>query len=239
MRKRLTVIVLILYMSGTPATYAQSTDVTDLFYRLRTKIERVKDYVADVRMTIDVSFMRIPPLNGTLYFKAPGKLKLERKGGIAILPKKSIDLTLNKMIPLGNVTVINAGTDTINGKIVQVVKIVPDNDQTGIVLTKVWIDATQLLALRTETTSRDNGTMKMNLEYGKYADMCLPDKVVFIIDVKDYKLPKGVTMDYDAGADIAATNTPKPPIKKGKIQVNYLKYQVNTGLSDEVFIEKR
>ena len=238
MRKVFYVLVLIISLLYTPTVYAQTVDATDLFYRLRTKIERVKDYVADVRMTIDVSFMRIPPLNGILYFKAPGKLKLERKGGISILPKKSIDLTLNKMIPLGNVTVINAGTDTINGKTVQVVKIVPDNES-DIVLTKVWIDVAQLLALRTETTTRENGTMKMNLEYGKYADMCLPDKVVFIIDVKNYKLPKGVTMDYDADPDLATQKSKLPPIKKGKIQVNYLKYQVNTGLTDAVFVEKR
>lgn len=239
MRKVFSVLGMIICLSYTHTVYAQTVDATDLFYRLRTKIERVKDYVADVRMNIDVSFMRIPPLNGTLYFKAPGKLKLERKGGISILPKKSIDLTLNKMIPLGKVTVINAGTDTVDGKMVQVVKIVPDNDQSDIVLTKVWIDVSQLLALRTETTTRESGTMRMNLEYGKYADMCLPDKVVFIIDVKDYKLPKGVTMDYDGDADIVANKSKKPPIKKGKIQVNYLKYQVNTGLTDDVFIEKR
>lgn len=221
---------------------AQQTDAEALFYRLRDKIVSVKDYTARVKMKIDISFMKVPPLNGTLYFKSPDKLRLERNGGISIMPKKSVNLTLNNLIPSGGATVIDAGTDTVAGKTVRVLKVVPNSDQTDIVLTKMWVDEERLLALKTETTTRDNGTVKVELEYGRYTDLALPDKVTFLLDVKEYKMPKGVTMDYDDGSEAteikkAADDNKKR--KKGKIQIAYLDYKINTGLSDAVFAEKK
>jgi hypothetical protein len=58
------------------------------------------------------------------------------------------------------------------------------------------------------------------------------------MDVKEYKLPKGVTMDYDEGnTPTQKSDAPKLP-KKGRIEIRYLSYKVNVGLSDAVFAEK-
>jgi outer membrane lipoprotein-sorting protein len=211
-----------------------------LFYQLRSKVESVNDYVADIRMRIDVSFMKIPPLSGRLYFKKPGKLKLERNGGIAILPRKTMNITLNNMIPEGGATVIDAGYDTVGKIKVRVIKVVPNNEQNDIVLTKIWVDEAHMLALRTESTTRDNGTMKMDLEYGRYANLALPDKVTLFIDVKEYKVPKGVTMDYDGVDELdAARRNAKGKQRKGRIQIIYASYRINTGLSDAFFAENK
>lgn len=229
----------ILLLPAHNAVYAADTDAATLFYKMRERLGYVKDYVAEVRMKIDVSFMRIPTVQGKLYFKAPDKLKLERNGGIAILPKKNINLTLSNLVPSGNTTVIDAGYDIIDNQKVRIIKVVPEQEQNDIVLTKIWIDEAHLLALRTETTTRDNGTIKMDLRFGKYADVALPDKVIFYIDVKEYKLPKGVTMDYDGNENIAGSQTAKgSKARKGKIQIEYLSYIINKGIPDEIFAEK-
>lgn len=216
---------------------AQQPTAEELFYKIRAKLDVVKDYVADVKMKIDVSYMRVPMLRGTLFFKAPDKLKLERNGGISILPKKSISLTANSLIPSGHATVIDAGYDTVQNRRTHVIKIVPDDDGNEIVLTRVWVDEERMLALRTETTTRDNGTVKMELEFNNYINLSLPDRITFYLDVKDYKLPKGVTMDYDNG-DSPLKKAGNGKQKKGKIQITYLNYKVNTGLLDSIFTEK-
>lgn len=221
-----------------PAYVNAQSSADELFYKLRSKLEGVKDYVADVRVRIDVSFMRVPPMAGKLYYKAPDKMKLERDGGISILPKKSMNLTMSNVVPEGGVTVIDAGYDNIGDKNLRVLKIVPNDERTDVVLTKIWVDEARLLALRTETTTRDNGTIKMELSFGKYVAQALPDRITFYLDVKDYKLPKGVTMDYD-DMQAATTKTSPPKPRKGKIEINYLNYKVNQGLSDAVFIEKK
>ena len=180
-------VLLCVFVFTAHVSIAQGNSAQELFYKMRARLESVQDYIADVRMKINVSFMRIPTLYGKLYFKSPDKMKLERNGGISILPKKSISLTLNNLVPAGEVTVIDAGSETVNGKQLRVIKVVPENDQTDIVLTKIWVDEERLLALRTETTTRENGTISMDLSFGKYVQYALPDHVVFYVNVKDFK----------------------------------------------------
>ena len=215
---------------------AQTDTAAVLFKNLRSRIDKINDYVADVKVKIDVSFMKVPPLGGKLYFKAPDKMKLERNGGVSILPKGNVNLTLNSMFPKGEATVIDAGKDIVNGRSVRVIKVIPDDDRSDIVLTKIWVDYERNLALRTETTTRDNGTIKMDLAFSKYLQWGLPDKVIVHLDVKEYKLPKGVTMDYDTQQNAPPATDGKN--KKGKIEINYLNYEVNKGLSDKIFVEK-
>lgn len=215
------------------ALRAGATDATKMFDSLRHKILVVKDYTATVKMKINVTYMRIPQLGGTLYFKSPDKMRLERHGGLSILPKKNINLTLRNLIPTGNVTVIDAGTAVIAGKNTRIIKVIPEDEKSDIVLAKIWVDEKDLLAIKTETTTRTGGTMIMDLQYGNYAAYGLPDRVLITMDVKDFKMPKGVTMDY------METNEPKPgkdtKEKKGTIQISYLKYDINKGLDDKVF----
>jgi outer membrane lipoprotein-sorting protein len=234
----ITIYFLLLFMLPVQVVAAQP-DANTLFLKMRQKLEYVKDYVADVKMKVDVSFMRVPQLHGKLYFKAPDKMKLDRSGGISIMPRKSISMTLNNLVPSGEATVIDAGVDQVGSIKTRVIKVVPGTEQTDIVLTKIWIDEERLLALRTETTTRDNGTINMDLVYGKYADIGLPDKITFFVDVKEFKLPKGVTMDYDQGQQPKKTGKEGPKLKKGKIEITYLNYQVNKGIPDEVFRDNK
>lgn len=231
--------ILVFFILPLSSASAQNLSAQDLFLKMRGKLLAVQDYTADIKMKVDISFLRMPAIRGILYFKAPDKLRLERNGGISILPKKNISLTLNNLVPSGNVTVIDAGADMVNTNPVRVIKVIPDNDASGIVLTKIWVDENRLLALRTETTTRDNGTVKMDLKYGKYVAWSLPDEVTFVVDVKEFKLPKGMTMDYEGGDNHTQTQATSHKQKKGTIQIKYLSYKINTGLSDEVFHDKK
>jgi hypothetical protein len=231
------IIMLVMLLCGSRVPVrAQATDATQLFYALRSRMTSVNDYIADVRLKIDVAFMRVPLLAGKLYYKAPGKLKLERNGGISIMPRKSISLSIDKMMPTGGVTVIDAGRERLGSISVRVIKVIPEGES-DIILTKVWVDETRMLALQTETTTRDQGTVRMELSYDKYARLALPDKVIFLMDVKEYKLPKGVTMDYDEGKKPSNMPVGGSVPKKGRIEIRYLSYQVNVGMSDDVFRE--
>ncbi|MBW7914912.1 MAG: hypothetical protein H3C54_14695, partial [Taibaiella sp.] len=129
MKSMVRVVVLsVLLGSMHLAAHAQVDSAAILFDKLRSRLDGIKDYVADVRVKIDISFMKVPPLDGKLYFKAPDKMKLERQGGVSILPKNNVSLTLNSMFPTGEATVIDAGKDVINGKPVKVIKVVPLED---------------------------------------------------------------------------------------------------------------
>ncbi len=229
---RVLVIVLLCCISFA----AQAASGEQLFDSLRKKVLTVKDYTANVKMKINVTYMRIPMLGGILYYKSPDKFKLERNGGLAIMVKKNINLTLSNLIPQGKVTVLDAGNSIVAGKTLRMLKIIPEDDLGQIILAKIWVDESLMLAVRTETTTRNDGTIKMDLQYGKYASYALPDKVTIDLDVKDFKLPKGVTMDYNEVKE----SGPKKETKnqKGSIQITYLSYNINKGVNDNVFGEK-
>lgn len=216
-------------------------DAQQLYYALRTKVLQVKDYTADVNLKIDINYMKIPQLEGKLYFKAPDKMKMERKDGISILPRKNISLTLSSLIPSGNVAVIDVGTAEIKGRKLRILKVIPEEENTGIVLTKIWIDEASVLAYRTETTTKDEGTVVLDLEYGKFAAKALPDKIAITMDVKEYKLPQGITMDYSEvpQAEEVKKQMKDAKGKKGVIEINYKNYVVNKGLDDAIFKEKK
>src|SRR5690606_13010852 len=133
-------------------------------------------------------------------------------------------------------TVIDAGREAIAGVPVRVIKVIPEGDA-DIILAKVWVDEARILALRTETTTRDGGTVRTELSYGQYANLALPDGIVFMMDVKEYTLPKGVTMDYDEGAPAPEKGAKNALPKKGRIEIRYLSYRVNVGLSVAIFNE--
>ena len=52
-------------------------------------------------------------------------------------------------------------------------------------------------------------------------------------NAKDYKLPKGITFDFDDGA--APTATDKLKGKKGRAEITFSNYVVNKGVDDALF----
>ena len=91
-----------------------------------------------------------------------------------------------------------------------------------------------MLVLKAKTTTRESGTNEVELFYGKFLPAGLPDRIIFSFNTEDFKLPKGVTFDYDDGT---AKNKGAEPHKnqRGKIEITYLNYIINKGLSDTLF----
>ena len=71
------------------------------------------------------------------------------------------------------------------------------------------------------------------MQYKKYAAWGLPDKVELTFNTRDYKLPKGISIDYDNGAD--KDKNDKTINKKGKVEIEYTQYSINKGVPDTVF----
>ena len=60
----------------------------------------------------------------------------------------------------------------------------------------------------------------------------LPDKMIFSIDVKKFKIPKSVAADINNN-DNKVDKTKDP--KKGKIFITLSNYQINKGIPDTIF----
>lgn len=210
---------------------SHAQDVNALVKKVKVKLDKVNDYVAEGKMKTDVAFIKAPAGRVKVYFKKPNRFKLKRDGGISILPKGGVSVNMSSVLSDNNYTAIPSGESSIGGVKVKVVKLLPSDENGDVVLTTLFIDEANLLIIKSNTTTRENGTFEMEMSYGKYAQYGLPDKVIFAFNTKDYKLPKGVTLEFDT------EDAPKQTVKnkKGRVEISYSSYVINKGVSDEEF----
>jgi hypothetical protein len=221
----------------TNAAFAQ-TDINTLLNKAKAKIESVNDYEADGVMKTNVAFLKVPIARVKVYFKKPNKLKVKSEKGISFIPKGAVSLNLNNLTGSNKFTVIDAGTENVKGQMLRVAKLLPTDDNSDVVLSTVYIEEATMLIKKAKTTTRDNGTYELEMTYSTYAAYGLPDKIIFSFNAKDYKLPKGVTFDFDDGT--APPPAPKDPLKgkKGRAEITFKNYVINKGVDDAVFAAK-
>jgi hypothetical protein len=204
---------------------------------LKAKLVSVKDYEAVGKLKTDVAFLKIPISAVRIFYKYPDMFRIKKDGGISVLPKGGIKVNMSAMIADENYTALHAGRIKWKDQDLAMVKLIPNDMNNDIVLTTLYVDDKAMLIRKSITSTKENGTYEMELDYGKYAKWGLPDKAVMIFNTKDYKLPKGITFEYDAGVG-SKQKSPKPISNKGRIEIIYQSYEVNKGLKPEVFTAK-
>lgn len=225
-------IMLVLFIpSFCPVSAAQ--DMTALINKAKAKLDQVNDYVAKGTLKTDVTFIKAPVGKITVYFKKPDKFKLKKDGGISILPKGGVSVSLNSIVTSNNYVALAAGESTINGVKTKIVKLLPTDENSDIILSTLYIDEANLLIRKAVTTTKENGTYEINMAYGKYSNYALPDKVIFSFNTKDYKLPKGITLEFEENEK--QSDLDKLKNKKGKVEITYSSYTINQGVDDSVF----
>lgn len=221
------VILFILLGSGINGQSAR-----DLISQVKKKLEKVNDYQASGKLKTNVIFIKAPVATVKIYYKKPDKLKIVNETGISFIPKGAININLNSF--LGNIEsfeVIDAGKEPVTG--LRILKLLPSDEKSDIVLSTLYIDEKIMVIRKAKNTTRDSGTYELEMSYSSQASFGLPDKVIFSFNTKEYKLPKGVTFDYDTGSGKKAPENLKN--QKGKIEITYSKYVINKGLNDDVF----
>lgn len=216
----------------------QAQTAEEIIQKVRAKLDKVNDYEAKGKMKTNVIFIKAPVATVKIYYKKPNKLRIINESGISFIPKGSVNINLNNIfVNTTGFDMIDAGKE--NGTSLRIIKLLPKDENAEIVLSTLYIDETQFLIKKSKTTTKENGTYELEMIYGKYADYGLADKAIFSFNTKDYKLPKGVTFDYDDGtkkeqtADNPDSNREKN--KKGKVEITYSNYIINKGVPDSVF----
>lgn len=214
------------------AQHSNAQDVNELVRKVKAKLDLVNDYTAVGKMKTDVAFIKAPVGAVKMYFKKPDRFKLQRNGGISVLPKGGVSFNMGNLLAATGFTAIDAGTGEVAKTKTRIVKLLPNGDNNDVILSTLYIDESNLLIIKSVTTTRENGTFEMEMSYGKYATYGLPDKVYFSFNAKDYKLPKGITLEFD-DADKAIKEKMKG--KKGRVEIIYSGYEINKGIADQLF----
>ena len=227
MKKLLSIVVLLLLYN-----WAHAQDETALIRAVKARLDRVSTYQASGTMSIDAPFVKAPPSAITAYYKKPDQFAIKKSDGLSILPKGGISINFSTLLGNDNVTAIGAGNGVVRGTAVRIIKLLPLDAASDVVLSTLYIDAKKELVHKAQVTTRNNGSYEVDLAYGRYAAWGLPDNVTFTFNTREYKLPKGIAMEYDKGGSKKPT---APKDQKGIIKVSYSNYNINKAVDAKVF----
>jgi outer membrane lipoprotein-sorting protein len=216
------------------ASFAIAQDAAQLIKKVKTKLELVDNYEATGVMKTDIAFIKAPIGKIKIYFKKPNLFKIKKEGGISLLPKGGLSVNLSSLIASSNYSTIDAGIQDLGSKKLRIIKLLPNEESSDVVITTLYINEKESLIEKAVTTTKENGTYTMLMNYGAYSNFGLPDQVVFEFNTKNYKLPKGITLEFeDDSKPLSAAQLLKN--KKGRVEINYKNYIVNKGVPAVIF----
>lgn len=202
-----------------------------ILHNVYSKVQKAKDYSVDVHIKVDMPFIRMMPVNAKIYYKQKDKFKVESKS-IAIVPRQGFDQASKLLADTNSFSTIIQGNQMIGNIQAVIINIIPLADTSDLILGKLWIDTKQNIILKSQLTTKSNGTILTEYTYGTQLVYGLPDKITFTVDVKKFKIPKSVAADMN--------NKPKEEDKskdkkKGQIDITLSNYQINKGIPDSIF----
>jgi outer membrane lipoprotein-sorting protein len=217
-------------VSGIPIK-AQKTPGQQL-HGVYLRLMKVKDYTVDAEIRADIPLIRILPVNATIYFKQPDKFKVESKS-IAIMPRQGFSDLARIIKDTTSYTAVYTGKETIGKSQALIISLIPIVDTGDLILAKFWIDETQALVLKSQLTTRSIGTMMIEYFYTSQVAVGLPDKMIFTVDVKKFKVPKAMATEIQNGDN--SQKGKEKESKKGTVAIIFKNYRINQGLKDSFF----
>jgi hypothetical protein len=204
--------------------FATAQQADELFARLTQKFKQVHHYEVKAQIKPNIPLIKILPVKASIQFTYPNTYKI-KSAGISILPKNGFsELPLLFSQP-NQFTAIASGNEQIQGIRAEIITLLPRANEGDLILAKIWVDTQSMLILKSLITSRSNGTILSEFEYGAEKNWGLPARMKVTIDVKKFKVPKGVA------TDINRTNRQADDgksTKKGSIELIFSTYRVNS-----------
>ncbi len=224
-------LILFCYLIAAFSVQSQSApEAMQLLREVNSKFAKVKNYQADAVIDTRISFLKILPQRARIYFRQPDQFKVKSKG-IAILPKQNFDQLFKLIANEKAYMAFLSGEEQYNGRLVKLVNIIPTTDTSDLVLARLYVDPERDLILKAQLTTKSNGTVLIEYQHGTMADVALPDKITFTIEVKKFKIPKAVAADINSKTKSPSAKEPKT----GQIIISFSNYILNKGIPDEYF----
>src|SRR6478735_3571913 len=148
--------------------YVKAQTADEIVQKIKTKLEKINDYEAEGKMKTNVAFIKAPIATVKVFYKKPDKLLILNESGISFIPKGSVNININNVfVNMQAFDIIDAGKDNTG---LRVIKLLPRNDTADIVLSTLYVDENNMLVKRSKTTTKENGTYELEMNYGKFSE---------------------------------------------------------------------
>ncbi|QQS34945.1 MAG: hypothetical protein IPM56_11815 [Ignavibacteriales bacterium] len=210
--------------------FAQQDEPEKILKRVQDEFLKIEDYQVDVRIKVDVEFIKVPESKAKIFFKQPDKTHIESEG-FAMLPKEGINFSPVGLLKKKHTAIFDK-EEIINGIKTTSIKIIPLEDETEIILSTFWVDTKKNVVVKVESTTKTNGTFTIELKYdGPSNGFNLPTEMVFSFNLDKMNIPK--TWSGDLGKKKEKKDS--SPTTIGQVFIYYSNYKINEGIPDSVF----
>ncbi|MEY3921059.1 MAG: hypothetical protein RL634_820 [Bacteroidota bacterium] len=203
----------------------KTQDVNTLMNLIKVKLDKINSYEALATMKTSIAYLKIPIAKVKVKFKKPNELSIQSNSGVTFIPKGVNEISLQNIFS-NEFTAIDAGKLNTKDKSLRIIKLLPVSQNSNIVLSTLYINETDLVVEKNSTTTKEEGTYEIEMKYGKYIKYGLPDKLTFTFNAKEYKIPKGLTLDFDNSSP-ENKKQPQPKSSKGTAEIVFEKYTIN------------
>jgi hypothetical protein len=215
--------------------FSQSKDPEAILNKVKAEFSKIEDYTVDVKVKVDVDFLKMPDREAKIYYKQPDKIHIQSEG-FAMLPKEGLNFSPLSLLN-SNYTSFYVREDTLNRIVTSVIKVIPLDGRSDVILSTLWVDIKRDLILKVESSRKPEGTFTIDMDYLKTEKgFWLPSSLVFTFSIDRSILPRKFNFDTDSDLKKAMEDSTK--VQTGKVFIDYSNYKVNTGLSDEIFTQK-
>lgn len=211
---------------------AQKKDPDEILNLVQEKFGKVENYIVDISIDIDVNFLKVPESKAVLYYEKPDKVHMESES-FALLPKQGLNFSPTRVLQREH-SAIYVNEEEFNGYNCDVIKIIPISSESQIVLSTMWIDVIDHVVRKIETTTKEDGTISIELDYNNANEYGLPERAVFSFKIDELNIPNVVSGEFDQKEEPKRGS--KGPLK-GTVIVTYTNYKINTELPENIFEE--
>ena len=228
--------IILLVISILSSSYSQTNDPDVILKKVVDSFNRVLDYEVNVKIKVDVDFLKAPDTEAKIYFKQPDKVHFESET-FALLPREGFDFSPSTLLKK-KYTAFYEREDTIDNFRTAVVKVIPLGETDDVILSTLWVDQAKNVIRKVESTTKTKGTFAIELKYDqanfKYP---LPSLMIFSFNIDKTNIPMGFSGDMSP--ESKERKKDNKPTTAGKVYVSYSSYKVNIGIPDELFEEKK
>jgi outer membrane lipoprotein-sorting protein len=198
--------------------------------RVATHFPGVEDYSVTLDITPDIERLNVPPMHVRMFFKQPDKFHFE-SDNFALLPKEG--LAFNPARLLARFFVDAVSDDSVDGRKGLRLLLRPKEERARAAKVVLYVDSSAWKPVRIVTFLFDGRTMTATFRYEEQSGHLMPSLLTV-----QFASPARDTTEQDSNMDEAAPmQRPRMP-RNGMITIRYSDYQINTGLSDDIFDKK-
>jgi hypothetical protein len=190
----------------------------DILNRALSSQKGVRDYTANVSVSVNIPNVDIPPRSAKVYVKFPDKVYVE-SSSIVLIPKQALLLGELAKELKRSTDLVMAGSRQDGARTVYCVKIIPRDagaPKGREPRLMVWIDSSRWVVEKVQAMSGAVVEASAQFTFGQFQGVWMPTRVSCTIPGRNL------------GAD-----------RDGTATVDFKDYRLNTGLTDDFFAKKQ